>query len=51
MRPTDWGWEMSGGHLLPVLTDWGREMSGGHLLPVLTDQQAAPDGLLRLIHC
>ena len=33
------------------LTDWGWEMSGGHLLSVLTDQQAAPDGLLRVVHC
>ena len=30
---------------------WGWEMSGGHLMPVLTYQQAAPDGLLRVIHC
>ena len=31
--------------------DWGWQMSGVHLLPVLTDQQAAPGGLLRVVHC
>ena len=30
------------------ITDWGWEMSGGHLLPILTAQQAAPDGLLQV---
>ena len=35
LRPTDWGWKMV----------------GGHLMPILTDQQAAPDSLLQVIHC
>lgn len=32
-------------------TDWGWEMTGGHLMPVLTDRPAAPEYLLRVIHC
>ena len=35
LRPTDWGWKMV----------------YGHLVPVLTDQPAAPDILLHVIHC
>ena len=41
-----WGWQMK---MNP--TEWGWKQENDQLIPIMTQNNAAPNGLLKIIHC